>query len=102
MGGLEDRPILTQSHGSTVVDTEGKAYLDFQSGQMGAALGHQHPRIVKVIQDTVQSLLHAADPLLYAVGEESIKIVVEDDMAGQATRIERRLRSALDSHIHPL
>jgi 2,2-dialkylglycine decarboxylase (pyruvate) len=64
MGGLEDRPILAQSHGSTVVDTEGKAYLDFQSGQMGGALGHQHPRIVKVIQDTLPSLLHASKAML--------------------------------------
>lgn len=64
MGGLEDRPILAQSHGSTAVDTEGNEYLDFQSGQMGAALGHQHPRIVKVIQDTIQSLLHASKAML--------------------------------------
>ncbi|MEE8302608.1 MAG: hypothetical protein V3S24_09265, partial [Candidatus Tectomicrobia bacterium] len=42
MGGLEERPILAESHGSTVTDTDGKDYLDFQSGQMGGALGHQH------------------------------------------------------------
>lgn len=64
MGGLEERPILAQSQGSTVTDTDGKAYLDFQSGQMGAALGHQHPRIVKVIQQTMQSLLHASKAML--------------------------------------
>src|SRR5437879_13880409 len=43
MGGLEKRPILASASGSTVVDTQGKEYLDFQSGQMGAALGHRHP-----------------------------------------------------------
>lgn len=64
MGGLEERPILARSHGSTVTDTDGNTYLDFQSGQMGAALGHQHPRIVKVIQDTMQSLLHASKAML--------------------------------------
>lgn len=64
MGGLEERPILAKSHGSTVIDTDGKRYLDFQSGQMGGALGHQHPRIVKVIQDTMQSLLHASKAML--------------------------------------
>jgi 2,2-dialkylglycine decarboxylase (pyruvate) len=64
MGGLEERPILAQSQGSTVTDTDGKTYLDFQSGQMGAALGHQHPRIVKVIQQTMQSLLHASKAML--------------------------------------
>ena len=64
MGGLEERPILAQSRGSTVTDTDGKAYLDFQSGQMGAALGHQHPRIINVIQQTMQSLLHASKAML--------------------------------------
>ena len=64
MGGLEDRPILAKSHGTTVVDTDGKEYLDFQSGQMGAALGHQHPRIVARIVKTMKSLLHATNTML--------------------------------------
>ena len=64
MGGLEDRPILASSKGSTVVDTEGKQYLDFQSGQMGSALGHQHPRMVKAITETMKSLLHASNAML--------------------------------------
>jgi 2,2-dialkylglycine decarboxylase (pyruvate) len=38
---------------------------------------------------------HAADPLLCAAGEESINIVVEEDLAGRAARIERRIKSAL-------
>jgi 4-aminobutyrate aminotransferase-like enzyme len=64
MGGLEHRPILASSIGSTVIDTDGKEYLDFQSGQMGAALGHQHPRIVKVIAETMKKLLHASNAML--------------------------------------
>lgn len=64
MGGLEDRPILAKALGSTVVDIDGKEYLDFQSGQMGAALGHQHPRIVRRIEDTMKSLMHATNTLL--------------------------------------
>ena len=38
---------------------------------------------------------HAADPLLCAAGEESINIVVEEDMAGRAARIESRVRAAV-------
>jgi 2,2-dialkylglycine decarboxylase (pyruvate) len=64
MGGLEDRPILAKSLGATVTDTEGKEYLDFQCGQMGAALGHQHPRIVKAITETMKSLLHASKAMM--------------------------------------
>ena len=50
MGGLEERPILTSAHGRTVVDIEGKEYLDFQSGQMASAISYQHPRIVATIR----------------------------------------------------
>ena len=65
MGGLESRPVIAGSFGSTVVDTNGKEYLDFQSGQMGAALGHQHPRIVARIEATMKSLLHASNTMLH-------------------------------------
>ena len=64
MGGIEDAAVLAQSHGSTVVDTDGKEYLDFQSGQMGAALGHQHPRIVATIERTLKTLMHASNTML--------------------------------------
>ena len=64
MGGLADRPVLAASAGSTVTDTEGREYLDFQSGQMGAALGHQHPRMVKAIADCMKTMLHASNTML--------------------------------------
>ncbi len=64
MGGLEDRPILARSHGSVVTDVDGREYLDFQSGQMGAALGHQHPRIVKRVTETMREMLHASNVML--------------------------------------
>ena len=64
MGGLENRPVLQHSYGSTVVDTDGKEYLDFQSGQMGAALGHQHPRMVAVIEKTMKTMMHSTNTML--------------------------------------
>ena len=65
MGGLEKRPVIARAKGSIVTDTGGKEYLDFQSGQMGAALGHQHPRIVRRIEETMGSLLHASNTMLH-------------------------------------
>jgi 2,2-dialkylglycine decarboxylase (pyruvate) len=65
MGGLENRPVLKSSNGTIVTDTEGKEYLDFQSGQMGAALGHQHPRIVATIERTLKTMMHASNALLH-------------------------------------
>ena len=65
MGGLEDRPVLERSEGVTVTDTEGKEYLDFQAGQMGAALGHQHPRMMAAIEKTLKTMMHASNALLH-------------------------------------
>jgi 2,2-dialkylglycine decarboxylase (pyruvate) len=64
MGGLENRPVIARSEGRKVWDTDGKEYLDFQSGQMGAALGHQHPRMVKRIRETMDTLMHSTNTML--------------------------------------
>lgn len=64
MGGLDERPILASASGRTVVDTDGKSYLDFQSGQMGSAISHQHPRMVKVIREALDNMVHASNTLL--------------------------------------
>ena len=39
-------PVLERGSGSVVWDVDGKAYLDFNAGQMCSALGHCHPRVV--------------------------------------------------------
>src|SRR5260370_38264806 len=64
MGGLDKRPILAAAHGSTVVDTQGKEYLDFQSGQMGAALGHRHPRVMAAVRRATETFVHASSIML--------------------------------------
>ena len=64
MAGLEDRPVLAAASGSTVVDTTGREYLDFQSGQMGAALGHRHPRVMRAIEEATRTIVHASNTML--------------------------------------
>ncbi len=64
MGGLENAPVVAEASGSTVTDTEGRKYLDFQSGQMGAALGHRHPRIVAAIESALKTMIHATNTML--------------------------------------
>ncbi len=64
MGGVENRPVIASATGSTVVDTEGREYLDFQSGQMGAALGHRHPKIIAAIEKALATMIHAANTML--------------------------------------
>ncbi len=64
MGGIEDQPILVKSKDRTVTDINGKEYLDFQSGQMGAAISHQHPRMVAIIEKTLKTMMHASNVML--------------------------------------
>ena len=52
-------PILVWGRGSVVKDVNGKEYLDFNSGQMCAALGHNHPRIVEALKESGESLIHS-------------------------------------------
>jgi len=57
-------PILERGSGSIVADTNGKEYLDFNSGQMCAALGHNNPRIVDAIKESCDTLIHASSSIL--------------------------------------
>jgi len=52
-------PIFAYGRGSVVRDMAGKEYLDFNSGQMCSALGHNHPRIVEAIKESCDTLIHA-------------------------------------------
>lgn len=52
-------PILVWGQGSVVRDINGKEYLDFNSGQMCAALGHNDPRIVAAIKESCDRLIHS-------------------------------------------
>ncbi len=42
--------VMTHGRGAYVFDSTGKKYLDFLGGIAVNALGHAHPRIVKVIR----------------------------------------------------
>lgn len=51
------RPIpVTRAEGVYFWDAEGKRYLDFSSQLMNTNIGHQHPRVVKAIQDQAARL----------------------------------------------
>jgi 2,2-dialkylglycine decarboxylase (pyruvate) len=52
-------PILAWGRGSIVRDVNGKEYLDFNSGQMCSALGHNHPRIVEAIRESGETIIHS-------------------------------------------
>ena len=50
---------MVWGRGSVVRDVNGKEYLDFNSGQMCGALGHNHPRITQALQESCETLIHS-------------------------------------------
>jgi predicted acetylornithine/succinylornithine family transaminase len=53
--------VLSRGKGCYLYDVEGRRYLDFLSGIGVNALGHAHPRIVKVIRDQAGLLIHCSN-----------------------------------------
>jgi predicted acetylornithine/succinylornithine family transaminase len=53
--------VLTHGRGAYVYDSAGKKYLDFLGGIAVSALGHAHPRIVKVIRRQAARAIHLSN-----------------------------------------
>ena len=57
-GGDTFPNLFRSAKGSVVTDDEGREILDFTSGQMCSTIGHNHPAIVKAINESCDSALH--------------------------------------------
>jgi predicted acetylornithine/succinylornithine family transaminase len=53
--------VLTRGKGTCVYDVEGHRYLDFITGIGVNALGHAHPRILKVLREQAGLLIHSSN-----------------------------------------
>jgi acetylornithine/N-succinyldiaminopimelate aminotransferase len=53
--------VMTHGRGSYVFDSRGKKYLDFLGGIAVNALGHAHPRVVKVIRREAARAIHLSN-----------------------------------------
>jgi acetylornithine/N-succinyldiaminopimelate aminotransferase len=53
--------VMTHGRGSYVFDSTGKKYLDFLGGIAVNALGHAHPRVVKVIRREAARAIHLSN-----------------------------------------
>ncbi|MFC3996404.1 aspartate aminotransferase family protein [Nocardiopsis sediminis] len=56
--------IIERAAGAYVYDTDGRAILDFTSGQMSALLGHSHPDIVRTVAEAAGTLDHLYSGML--------------------------------------
>ncbi|MGO1120667.1 aspartate aminotransferase family protein [Rhodovibrionaceae bacterium A322] len=57
-GGDRFDNLFRTAKGSIVTDDQGREILDFTSGQMCATIGHNHPAILKAIEEASQTALH--------------------------------------------
>ncbi len=55
---------ISRARGSYLYDTDGRAILDFTSGQMCAILGHSHPRIVAAMEKAMGEVAHLFSAML--------------------------------------
>ncbi|BBK38236.1 aspartate aminotransferase family protein [Allostella sp. ATCC 35155] len=56
--------MITRAKGVYVYDAEGRAILDFASGQMCATLGHNHPAVVAAMHEAAAEPLHLYSNML--------------------------------------
>ncbi len=63
-------PVFVSGRGATLIDEEGREYLDFLSGIGVTALGHAHPRLVAALTDQVGKLTHVSNLLRHPFTED--------------------------------
>ena len=56
--------VIEKSKGAYIYTTDGKAILDFTSGQMCAVFGHNHPKIVEAIRQASGTSIHLLSTML--------------------------------------
>ncbi|WP_119305964.1 aspartate aminotransferase family protein [Cohaesibacter haloalkalitolerans] len=63
-GSAFEKLIIERAEGNYVYDADGRAILDFTSGQMSALLGHSHPDIVATVNRQMSTVAHLFSGML--------------------------------------
>ena len=58
------RELIVRAEGSYLFTEDGRAILDFSSGQMCATIGHNHPKIVEAMTRAGQTVIHLDSTML--------------------------------------
>ena len=58
-------PVFAEAgSGGTLIDVDGKQYIDFASGISVMNVGHGHPRVVEAIREQAARLVHSGGPVM--------------------------------------
>ena len=93
---------VARASGSWLETTDGQRVLDFTSGQICSTIGHNHPRIVAAVQQSLDNVIHLnswmlSEPVL-ALAERLVRVVppslnkvVLVNTGGEANEVALRL-----------
>ena len=79
-GGDTFPNLFRSAKGSIVVDDTGREILDFTSGQMCATIGHNHPAIVKAVQEAGEKAYHLFSGMIPEAVAQLAKTMATDWM----------------------
>lgn len=74
--------VVTRAEGSYVWDGDGNRLLDFTSQLVFTNMGHQHPRIVRAIQEQAAELCTVAPGYVNAARSEAARLIASHTPAG--------------------
>jgi len=66
---------FVRGHGTVLVDTDGKEYLDFITGLAVVSLGHAHPAVAAAIAEQAQTLSHVSNLYGNTLGPEVARTI---------------------------
>lgn len=79
-GGDTFPNLFVKAKGAIVTDDTGREILDFTSGQMCATIGHNHPAIVKAVQEAGEKAFHFYSGMIPDVVAQLAKEIATDWM----------------------
>ncbi len=75
---IEFEPILiNKALGSWIWDTEGKKYLDCESGMWCSNLGHNHPRVIQAAKNQLDKIIHRNKSFLTPITLEAADAILK-------------------------
>ena len=76
--------MVKEAHGMYVTDEDGKEYLDFSSQLVNTNIGHQHPAVVRAIQEQAGTLCTIAPQHGYASRYRAAELILDHSYEGAA------------------
>ena len=68
---------FVRGHNCTLYDSEGKRYVDFESGIWCTVLGHGHPRVSRAMRRQIDKLAHLGTRYPSPLAEEAAATILD-------------------------